>query len=628
MATPQEMLNNLRRSTKEVDAKSEKILKKLEENKNAIDEFYNRKINDLNNLNPQITDENGNVITFDASQVTGDKHEYLKMYYAEYDADNPVKNGNYKQRGPKPKSQTQRFQEALKNEVQKVDKSKKSLKEMAESILKYKTTLVEKNKETIEELKESLASSADKRANLQNEINSLNEQLENLKLEFDSLIDEYDGITEKVTELENERNDLESEQNNLRDDIKDKKDELEQAKNDNKSQDEINALQTELNALNTKYSSNSLRIEEINNTLLPDLQSKLSENERITEEKNILSNNLENDKNAKESELNNLPDEATYNAIISEMEQINNDLDKSLEKNIEDFVEKFDEVEIEFKVPSEDEIIEEERVTPEEEKQENKDKKNNENPAPATENVAQNHVEENSNSMIPIDGTSEAKFRVDTFLNTSFDEQKRMLDYYGYAQLADIVSNVGPFQRRKLTNTLEKHLENSIPRQVDFVKVVDSIAGSLGINSMELFNSLVDEENNAVAYSNVNIDRLKEINKIVSYFYQNRDNFSEEQIKEFDTNFMQLVKNGALLQKAKTGRIANFFSGLTKRSTELKSILNSMSAYTWKNANSLAERNCDSLSMGSRLGNLVNRDQIETTRIDSTSRARNQEIHR
>lgn len=620
MATPQELLENLKKSSKEVEVRSDKIFTKIEENKNAIEEFYNKKIEELNNMTPPFVDEGGNNVVFEASKVSGDKAEYLKMYYAEYDANKPIDNKNSQKDAPKLKSQTQKFQESLKNEVQKVEKSNKSLKKMAESTLKYKTTLIEKNKDIIGTLKSELSSAELIKINIQENINELDEKIKEVKLSMDDLADKYDELVKQSDKFKEEKKDLESKRNDLINSIKAKNDELQKAQSDNKSKDEIDSLQAEFDRLNDEYSNTNTRINEITNTLLPDIDNKMAENGKITNDKTNELNILESTKTSKESELSSIPDEAEYLTVISEMEQINNNLEASLDKNIEDYIDKFDEVDIDFTVPSEEEILEENSKV-EESKDSKNSKEQNAKESPtisATASVPENNQENLSNSMIP---ANDSKFKVDTFINSSFDEQKRMLNYYGYAQLADSVSKIGPFQRKKLTNILERHLEESIPSKVEFRNVIDSFAGSLGINCDELYSSLVDENNNVTPFNKVDVSKLKDLNRIISHFNQNRANFIEEDIKAFEVKFIQFVKTGTLLQKAKTGRIASLFSGMTKKSSELSGILNGMSAYTWKNAERISESNAKNSNIRSSLGAAVNTNLVETTRLDRKSRS-------
>ncbi len=571
---PQEMLENLRKSSNEINLKEEKILNKIEENKNAIENFYNKKIDELNNFNPPFKDENGNNIKFDSKSVTGDKYQYLKMYYSEYDANYPVTNS---------KSRTQprsvEFENQLKSEEAKVEKSNESLKIMAESILKYKVALVDKNKEILQDLKSERDSSVQRKNALEGEVKTLEEQIKEIEEKNNILMGEYTNIEDELTSLNDKLNDLKDAQKDLLSRINDKNDELDKAKNDGKTQDEIDLIQKDLDALNGEYSSNINQISEISNNKISSLETKKKENEKITYDNNQKCSDLQSIINLKQNEILTIPDIITYNNIINEMEQICEKLDSSLEKNVEDFTDKFEEVGIDFEIEQKDNGGEENSSKENEQKNNDNTKSS---PAAQTQASSNGNIVDQleNNAIVPAANFDLSKFRVDNFINASFDEQKKLLDYYGYAQLADSVSNIGPFQRRKLSNILKSHLESSIPDENDFKDVVNKIPASLGINADELYKALIDSNNTPIAFNKIDKQSLKNINEIVSHFNQNRDNYSETEIKEFEKNFMQFVKKGALLQKSKTGRIANMFSGLTRKSSEFTSLINSISSYT------------------------------------------------
>ena len=277
-----------------------------------------------------------------------------------------------------------------------------------------------------------------------------------------------------------------------------------------------------------------------------------------------------------------------------DLEELAESLELGLKDNIKDFIDGFEQIGVNYAEKTspvqESAPTTDSTDTDSQENKEEKDNKKESKTQGVSGAIAPNAMQGNVSNMPVLNSRLRSNSIVDTFLNASPEEQKFMLDNYGFEDLKANMMEIGPFKRRKLINAMNAQYINSFPEYSDFESAIDLLAGTSGINKTKLYKSFFDKNGHLMQFSKMDVKALKQMQDIINEFNANRKNLSEDQIQYFDKNFMQFVKNGAMLQAAKQGRIQNFLSNFSKKNPIYSGIINSVGAYTRQNARTLEMR--------------------------------------
>ncbi len=646
----QDVLDSLKGDLQEQDINRDSVLKRLEETRTRINRFYDEKAEEFNNkdytemsldasgneiqnkiqvsLNPDEDNETKRLKLEQAynkvDSANNDKYSFDKERYEqrkkEYDEklkSNPKLATNPKFRAPKePTTLSSGFQKSLQSAVKANEQKQINLKKEAETILKIKSKLIENAQKIAAKMKAEMDSITSKKEEVKKQLEDIKNNIAAEEKNRDNIQAEMDKIKEEIKDKEEESNKYNEDWKAKLAEAQSKKEELQDAINTGKPNEEVERLRSEFATLSDEcvkmgdLSDKALRESE-------DLKKEYDKKENI-DLKNSMQNitALNGDRIAKEDELKSIPDSQTYEMFFKELENIKGGLDKSLEKDIQTFTDKFSEVGIDI---TEEDIQNEELAETENEKEaeDKKDKKDKSvgNAIVSGDVGTQEDLEENG--LLDISNRKDSNYIADKFMNASLEEQERFLKYYGYEDLAKSGEHLGPFARGKLAKCLEEHFRNNIPEPVDFLQAVTSVSGS-NINYRKFF----DKDNKPLMFNKLDIETLREIQHVISDFNANKANMSKDEIEFFDKNFMTFIKNGTLLQNIKTGRIRGFFQGFSNRSTVRKNILNAMSSYTRENADNISRSEGRSNKLRERLGLQTKSpsDSIDETRLNNKKR--------
>lgn len=609
----QNILDNLKADIDIQELNKESILQRLEETKNKIGSFYDQKASEFNSKDyyEEITDQNGTTtqkkieVFVNQSDDNETKRLKLEQGYNKVDTLSLQKNG-------KSEELNSDFQKSLQEAVKSNEQNQINLKKEAETLLKIKSKLIENTLQIAEKMKSEMRNISSQKSTMQAELDQINEDIKKEEEKQENIKKEMENTKEKIEEKEEEAKRLELEANKKMVEIEAKKEELQNAISSGRKPEEIEKIRKEFETLNNEYTDYS---KTSNETLVEanDLKKEYDKkkNNDLQLSKDSL-NNLNNLKANKEEEIANFPDQTTYEAFFAELSNIKKGLDKSLEKDILEFNDKFAEAGIDFtEGTKEEKEIEKEEVKEENDKKDSKETKN----AGTSNVVAQENLEEipEENGILDITDRKSSNEIANKFMEASLDEQEKFLKYYGYEDLAKSAEHLGPFARVKLAKCLEEHLNNSKPTPEDFLNAVSNVS-----NSSLNYDSFFDKNNNLLSFNKLDINTLREIQEVISDFNANKANMSKDEIEFFDKNFMNFVKNGALLQSVKTGKVKGLLQGFGSKATVRKNILNAMSSYTRENANNISQKENISNKLRDRLGLQIKdpSSSIEETRLN------------
>lgn len=653
----QAIIDNLNSDINEQDLNRDSILKRLEETKTKINRFYDLKADEFNSkeYTEMTLDSNGNEIenkisvslnqdddnetkrlkleqgynkvdTANSAKYSFDKERYeqRKQEYEEKIKSNPKLASNAKFRAPKePTTLNSNFQKSLQNAVKENEQKQISLKKEAETVLKIKSKLIENTQKIAERMKAEMDNITSKKAEVEKEVEDVKEKINEENENYNKIKENLDNIKEEIENKKAEAEKYNEDWRNKLQEVQEKRKELQAAIDAGKPKEEIEKLEEEIKKLGDKC----VEIGDLSEECLKassDLEKEYTKKEanELTNAMNNLTS-LNSLKIAKEDELKSIPDNAMYEEFFKELGNIKSGLEVSLENDIQTFTEKFAEVEIDMteETISKSENIEE---VANEEKNTKADKSESKSNASS---VVSNEIDEEEleeNGLLDITDRKSSNEIANKFMNASLDEQEKFLKYYGYEDLAKSAEHLGPFARAKLAKCLEEHFNNNIPIPIDFLQAVTSVSDT-NIDYRKFF----DKNNNPLMFNKLDVDTLRDVQQVISDFNANKANMSKDEIEFFDKNFMSFIKNGALLQNVKTGKIRGFLQGLGTKSTVRKNILNAMSSYTRENANNISKKENVSNKLRDRLGLQIKdpSTSIEETRLNRKVRSK-EELNR
>lgn len=406
------------------------------------------------------------------------------------------------------------FLSKLQGQVVSDNSKKMQLKRKAEEVLKRQQELVQKNAEAIKALSESLKLDLEKKASIQKEIDEkTNRQL---------------AINDKISEREKMITKLEGEIKAL-DPTKDQ--EVIKAK-----REKIAQYNDEIKDLGDKY-----------NDLKAEITTKTKEKAKIV---------IGQRQNK-----------------IDELSTKNKELQKHMDDNYKDLNEKFSKDGISIEKPGAEmghEKVEQAVGSPEEEKEnENKSKTDKEVKGSAVNSVPENNSSPTSqeNAMVKLTDKQISMNLAKEFRESkTLDEQRKMINGYGYTDLVAMMPYLGLFERKKVFNAVrEARDELIVPDEAEFVTKIGQMTGDPSIGN-DWYN-LLFEQGTPRDFKRIDVEELRDIQRAIETINENRNEIAKqdpELLEYFENNFAQFVKTGSLLERSKTGRIKGFLADMVK----------------------------------------------------------------
>lgn len=406
------------------------------------------------------------------------------------------------------------FLSKLQGQVVSDNSKKMQLKRKAEEVLKRQQELVQKNAEAIKALSESLKLDLEKKASIQKEI----DEKTNRQLAINGKISERKKM---ITKLKGEIKAL--------DPTKDQ--EVIKAK-----REKIAQYNDEIKDLGDKY-----------NDLKAEITTKTKEKAKIV---------IGQRQNK-----------------IDELSTKNKELQKHMDDNYKDLNEKFSKDGISIEKPGAEmghEKVEQAVGSPEEEKEnENKSKTDKEVKGSAVNSVPENNSSPASqeNAMVKLTDKQISMNLAKEFRESkTLDEQRKMINGYGYTDLVAMMPYLGLFERKKVFNAVrEARDELIVPDEAEFVTKIGQMTGDPSIGN-DWYN-LLFEQGTPRDFKRIDVEELRDIQRAIETINENRNEIAKqdpELLEYFENNFAQFVKTGSLLERSKTGRIKGFLADMVK----------------------------------------------------------------
>lgn len=406
------------------------------------------------------------------------------------------------------------FLSKLQGQVVSDNSKKMQLKRKAEEVLKRQQELVQKNAEAIKALSESLKLDLEKKASIQKEI----DEKTNRQLAINGKISERKKM---ITKLKGEIKAL--------DPTKDQ--EVIKAK-----REKIAQYNDEIKDLGDKY-----------NDLKAEITTKTKEKAKIV---------IGQRQNK-----------------IDELSTKNKELQKHMDDNYKDLNEKFSKDGISIEKPGAEmghEKVEQAVGSPEEEKEnENKSKTDKEVKGSAVNSVPENNSSPASqeNAMVKLTDKQISMNLAKEFRESkTLDEQRKMINGYGYTDLVAMMPYLGLFERKKVFNAVrEARDELIVPDEAEFVTKIGQMTGDPSIGN-DWYN-LLFEQGVPRDFKRIDVEELRDIQRAIETINANRNEIAKqdpELLEYFENNFAQFVKTGSLMERVKTGRIKGFFADMVK----------------------------------------------------------------
>lgn len=406
------------------------------------------------------------------------------------------------------------FLSKLQGQVVSDNSKKMQLKRKAEEVLKRQQELVQKNAEAIKALSESLKLDLEKKASIQKEI----DEKTNRQLAINGKISERKKM---ITKLKGEIKAL--------DPTKDQ--EVIKAK-----REKIAQYNDEIKDLGDKY-----------NDLKAEITTKTKEKAKIV---------IGQRQNK-----------------IDELSTKNKELQKHMDDNYKDLNEKFSKDGISIEKPGAEmghEKVEQAVDSPEEEKEnENKSKTDKEVKGSAVNSVPENNSSPASqeNAMVKLTDKQISMNLAKEFRESkTLDEQRKMINGYGYTDLVAMMPYLGLFERKKVFNAVrEARDELIVPDEAEFVTKIGQMTGDNSIGNY--WYNLLFEQGTPRDFKRIDVEELRDIQRAIETINANRNEIAKqdpELLEYFENNFAQFVKTGSLLERSKTGRIKGFLADMVK----------------------------------------------------------------
>lgn len=406
------------------------------------------------------------------------------------------------------------FLSKLQGQVVSDNSKKMQLKRKAEEVLKRQQELVQKNAEAIKALSESLKLDLEKKASIQKEI----DEKTNRQLAINGKISERKKM---ITKLKGEIKAL--------DPTKDQ--EVIKAK-----REKIAQYNDEIKDLGDKY-----------NDLKAEITTKTKEKAKIV---------IGQRQNK-----------------IDELSTKNKELQKHMDDNYKDLNEKFSKDGISIEKPGAEmghEKVEQAVDSPEEEKEnENKSKTDKEVKGSAVNSVPENNSSPASqeNAMVKLTDKQISMNLAKEFRESkTLDEQRKMINSYGYTDLVAMMPYLGLIERKRMFNVVrEARDELIVPDEAEFVTKIGQMTGDPSIGN-DWYN-LLFEQGTPRDFKRIDVEELRDIQRAIETINANRNEIAKqdpELLEYFENNFAQFVKTGSLMERVKTGRIKGFFADMVK----------------------------------------------------------------
>lgn len=406
------------------------------------------------------------------------------------------------------------FLSKLQGQVVSDNSKKMQLKSKAEEVLKRQQELVQKNAEAIKALSESLKLDLEKKAAIQKEI--------------DEKTNRQSAINDKISERKKMITKLKGE-------IK--------ALDPTKDQEVIKAKREKI----AQYNDEIKDLADEKNDLEAEITTKTKEKAKIV---------IGQRQNK-----------------IDELSTKNKELQKHMDDNYKDLNEKFSKDGISIEKPGAEmghEKVEQAVDSPEEEKEnENKSKTDKEVKGSAVNSVPENNSSPASqeNAMVKLTDKQISMNLAKEFRESkTLDEQRKMINSYGYTDLVAMMPYLGLIERKRMFNVVrEARDELIVPDEAEFVTKIGQMTGDPSIGN-DWYN-LLFEQGTPRDFKRIDVEELRDIQRAIETINENRNEIAKqdpELLEYFENNFAQFVKTGSLMERVKTGRIKGFFADMVK----------------------------------------------------------------
>ena len=434
------------------------------------------------------------------------------------------------------------------------DKSKKAeLKKQAEEVLKNQHELIEKNNNIIKELNDAL------KADIQ--------RSEALEKEIAEKGNEKNAIDSKKTERKKLIKKLEAEIKNL-DPVKDK--------------DAISAKREQI----AEYEKEIVNFSDKQNDIQKDIDNKTAEKGKIKIGK-------------RQDKINKLADK-------------NKDLQKHLDENYQDLNQRFskDGMSLEKPGATVEKNTPEPPASPAEEREdkEGTNEKTKTSNAPASGGTTQ--PAEQKNALVKLSDKQIAMNMAKEFRESkTLEEQRKMINGYGYTDLAAMMPYLGLIERKKMFNAVrEARNELIVPDQAEFSTKIEQMTGDPSLG--DKWYDLLFAEGAPRDFKRLEVEELRDIQRAFETVNGQRNEIGKrapELLEYFDKNFAQFVKTGSLLERVKTGRIKGFFADMVngKQKAVRDKLSGSMRDYTMARQDEKTNKQIYENSIRSLLGQEV-----------------------
>lgn len=474
------------------------------------------------------------------------------------------------------------FLSKLQGQVVSDNSKKMQLKRKAEEVLKKQQELVQKNAEAIKQLSESLKLDLEKKASIQKEI----DEKTNRQLAINDKIRDRKAM---ITDLQDEIDALDP----------------------TKDQEVIKAKRKKI----AQYNDEIKDLGDKNNDLEAEITTKTKEKTKIV---------IGQRQNK-----------------IDELSTKNKELQKHMDDNYKDLNEKFSKDGISIEKPGAEmghEKVEQAVDSPEEEKEnENKSKTDKEVKGSAVNSVPEDNSSPASqeNAMVKLTDKQISMNLAKEFRESkTLDEQRKMINGYGYTDLVAMMPYLGLFERKKVFNAVrEARDELIVPDEAEFVTKIGQMTGDNSIGN-DWYN-LLFEQGVPRDFKRIDVEELRDIQRAIETINANRNEIAKqdpELLEYFENNFAQFVKTGSLLERSKTGRIKGFLADMVKGKQKAvrDKLAGSMRDYTMARQDEKLEKLKYENSIRSLLGKDVKPvpDPSETNRGDTRFESQPQKLDR
>lgn len=474
------------------------------------------------------------------------------------------------------------FLSKLQGQVVSDNSKKMQLKRKAEEVLKRQQELVQKNAEAIKALSESLKLDLEKKAAIQKEI--------------DEKTNKQSAINGKISERKKMITKLKGE-------IK--------ALDPTKDQEVIKAKREKI----AQYNDEIKDLADENNDLEAEITTKTKEKAKIV---------IGQRQNK-----------------IDELSTKNKELQKHMDDNYKDLNEKFSKDGISIEKPGAEmghEKVEQAVDSPEEEKEnENKSKTDKEVKGSAVNSISENNSSPASqeNAMVKLTDKQISMNLAKEFRESkTLDEQRKMINSYGYTDLVAMMPYLGLIERKRMFNVVrEARDELIVPDEAEFVTKIGQMTGDPSIGN-DWYN-LLFEQGTPRDFKRIDVEELRDIQRAIETINANRNEIAKqdpELLEYFENNFAQFVKTGSLMERVKTGRIKGFFADMVKGKQKAvrDKLAGSMRDYTMARQDEKVEKLKYENSIRGLLGKDVKPvpDPSETNRGDTRFESQPQKLDR